>query len=115
MPPLYNLNELPIDVTYTVVKSKRLHGTCGYYYICRMKQNNFIAYTDAVGILASQNINVKVTSGALYDYIENKLDNYKFTALKTRDIDDNIVFNINNMSDWIVYVNQPSNADSTAE
>ena len=114
MPPVYNIDELPIDVMYTVVKSKRLHGSCGYYYILRMRQNG-LANPDAEGILASQYIHIGVTSGSVYDYIENKLDNYKFTVVRTTDIDGNIVFNINNRNEWIVYVNQPGNADSTAE
>ena len=112
MPPVCNIEDLPIDVMYTAVKRKILHGSCGYYYILRMRQNG-LANPDAEGILASQYILVRITNGAVYDYIENKLDNYKFTVVRTRDIDDNIVFHVSNRNDWIVYVNQPGNADST--
>ena len=101
---IYMIDDMPLDVTYTVMKSKRLHGSCGYYYILRMFQHKYL--TDNRGF--SEFIYVKVVDGDLYKYLENKINNWKFTVKRQSEIDGTVVINVNGFCDWLEYLDRPT-------
>ena len=100
---IYMVDDMPLNIVYTVMKSKRLHGSCGYYYILRMKQNDYVPSRPF-----SEYIYVKVVDGVLYKYLENKIDNYRFRVRRQSEIDGSVVINVHGFCDWLPYVDRPS-------
>ena len=96
---IYMVDDMPLNCLYMAMKSKRLHGSCGYYYILKMRLNDYVAYTD-------EYIYVKVVDGDLYKYLQNKNDPWKFTVKRQREIDGSVVINIDGLCEWREYLNR---------
>ena len=85
---IIDLNELKLDVEYSVKKYRRSFGTTGIVFTLQISENNIEKY-------------IQIKEGPVHEYLKHKNDKTKFTIMRTSKNFTEPQIIIDNMGKWV--------------